>query len=233
MIFIYCARVCVSVCVGVCDLSFGYFIYEIYIHCDALTDTQIKNRKTDEGERKREREISRSLLINILVCWFHFVYLRVEVLAGCSVRGGLGACEICIALAWFCLNSPLLTLDTAGQTIGAEERNEKNKSKSRETGRNLREFVQNQNQLNFQVPSMLSLVVSLSLSLAIPLFEPHFPFVILHSFCQFLCRSSSLKTNDVIGQFSTLPSRLFTRVTTTTTITTTTVLHNLAFCYTC
>lgn len=75
--------------------------------------------------------------------------------------------------------------------------------------------------------------LALSLSLAIPLFEPHFPFVILHSFCQFLCRSSSLKTNDVIGQFSTLPSRLFTRVTTTTTITTTTVLHNLAFCYTC
>lgn len=232
MIFIYCARVCVSVCVGVCDLSFGYFIYEIYIHCDALTDTQIKNRKTDEGERKREREISRSLLINILVCWFHFVCLREKfwlAVALGAVGGVWNLHSTCLILFEFA------TVDTrhswTNNRGGGEEREEQ--ERITRDWEKFERICSKSKSIEFS-SAIDAVTCRLALSLSwYPLFEPHFPFVILHSFCQFLCRSSSLKTNDVIGQFSTLPSRLFTRVTTTTTITTTTVLHNLAFCYTC
>lgn len=124
--------------------------------------------------------ISRSLLINILVCWFHFICLGVEVRLG----GVWNLHSTCLILFGFA------TVDTRHSWTN----NEGEKPEKERQIENLYERIcTNSKSKSIEFSSAISLFLSLS--------QPHFPFVILHSFGNF-GRLSSLKTNDVIGQFS-------------------------------
>lgn len=221
MIFIYCAWVYVCVCVtchsGTSFMKFTFIATHWQTH---------KLKTAKQWEREREK-ISRSLLINILVCWFHFVCLRVEV----WLTGELGV----VGGVWNLHSTCLILFGFATVDTRHSWTNNRGERRTREKHERLREIWENLSKIKinwiFKCHRCCQLLSRSRLQNPSPSFQPHFPFVILHSFCQFLCRSSSLKTNAVIGQFSTLPSRLFTRATTTTTKTR--VQHNSAFCNTC
>lgn len=222
--YLFTVHECTCVCVCVTCQSGTSFMKFTFIATHWQTH-KLKTAIQKGSEREREK-ISRSLLINILVCWFHFVCLRVEVWLTAElgvVEGVWNLHSTCLILFGFA------TVDTRHSWT-----NNRGASRTREKHERLREIWENLSKIKinwiFKCHRCCHLLSRSRLHSPSPSFQPHFPFVILHSFCQFLCRSSSLKTNDVIGQFSTLQSCLFTRAATTTT---TRVQHNLTFCNTC
>lgn len=120
-----CTCVCVTCHSGTSFMKFTFIATHWQTH---------KLKTAKQWEREREK-ISRSLLINILVCWFHFVCLRVEV----WLTGELGV----VGGVWNLHSTCLILFGFATVDTRHSWTNNRGERRTREKHERLREIWEN------------------------------------------------------------------------------------------